>query len=164
MVLEDTSLSSHDSEPYFAPRNPPISSLDFSKPAASWMHPTRTDKRSNELVEIPCNWYMEDATPLSYYPHAPNSHGYVDARQIEQMWKDRFNWLWENERESTGASDGSFLVFPLVLHPDTSGMAHVIGMIERFIVWLQGWGDQVVFERYEDIAEAFKEEMQLKKD
>ena len=99
---------------------------------------------------------MEDATPMSYYPHTANSHGYVDPRQIEQMWKDRFLWLWHNEREVPNGSTTSFLVFPLVLHPDTSGMAHVIGMIERFLVWLKGWGDDVVFEKYEDIAEAFR--------
>ena len=110
------------------------------------------------MIEIPCNWYMEDATPMSYYPHMANSHGYVDVRQIEQMWKDRFLWLWENERDITVSGKPSFLVFPLVLHPDTSGMAHVIGMIERFLVWLTSWGEGVAFERYEDIAMAFKQE------
>jgi hypothetical protein len=99
---------------------------------------------------------MEDATPMSYYPHAANSHGYVDARQIEQMWKSRFEWIWENEREVSKGSKTSFLVFPLVLHPDTSGMAHIIGMIERFLIWLKGWGDEVVFETMASIASAFK--------
>ena len=113
-------------------------------------------KQSQNLVEIPCNWYMEDATPMSFYPHTENSHGYVDPRQIEQMWKDRFTWLWENERDMSDDSKTTFLVFPLVLHPDTSGMAHVIGMIERFVKWLKSWGEDVVFERYEDIAKAFK--------
>ena len=103
---------------------------------------------------------MEDATPLSYYPHTANSHGYVDVRHIEQMWKDRFTWLWENERERSNQAQSSFLVFPLILHPDTAGMAHVIGMIERFLTWLKDWGDDVVFERYEDIAQAYKIEMQ----
>lgn len=51
-------------------------------------------------------------------------------------------------------------VFPIVLHPDTSGMAHIIGMIERFVKWLRGWGEEVEFWRYEDIARAWKEEQQ----
>ncbi|MCJ1288132.1 hypothetical protein MMC26_007487 [Xylographa opegraphella] len=154
----DTSLSTHDSEVFFAPRNPPIRLPDFSnQPAKSWMQPTTINQYSQKLVEIPCNWYMEDATPLNFYPHTSNSHGYVDSRLIEQMWKDRFMWLWDNEREpSEDGKKTSFLVFPLVLHPDTSGMAHIIGMVERFLKWLQTWGDEVVFEKYEDIAAAFK--------
>ena len=99
---------------------------------------------------------MEDATPMTFYPHMPNSHGYVDTRTIEQMWKDRFTWLWENEREWSRNSRTDFLVFPLVLHPDTSGMAHIIGMIERFLTWVKGMGDEVSFETYESIARAFK--------
>ena len=96
---------------------------------------------------------MEDMTPLSYYPHASNTQGYVDVRTIEQMWKDRFLWLWEN---GDGIGEKDF-IFPLVLHPDTSGMAHVIGMIERVLVWLKGWGEEVEFWRYEDIATEWRE-------
>jgi hypothetical protein len=33
--------------------------------------------------------------------------------------------------------------FPLVLHPDTSGMTHIIGMIDRVINWLKAKGDDV---------------------
>ncbi|MCJ1395610.1 hypothetical protein MMC18_008496 [Xylographa bjoerkii] len=154
----DTSLSTHDSEAFFAPRNPAVQAPDFStQPAKSWMQPTTINQHSHNLVEIPCNWYMEDATPMSFYPHTSNSHGYVDPRLIEQMWKDRFTWLWNNEREQSDDKT-SFLVFPLVLHPDTSGMAHIVGMVERFLMWLQTWGDDVVFEKYKDIAAAFKME------
>ena len=82
-------------------------------------------------------------------------------RVIEQMWKDRFEWLWENpdidpdgrEEEGEGSEEKvNDFIFPIVLHPDTSGMAHVIGMVERFLVWLRGWGEEVEFCRYEDIA------------
>ncbi|KAI4185376.1 MAG: hypothetical protein LQ346_005907, partial [Caloplaca aetnensis] len=163
---------------------------DFSKPASSWMHPTPlpssltyTDASfptSASLIEIPCNWYGEDETPLSYLPHVHNSHGYVDVRVIEQMWKDRFEWLWEHahedleqpsqspSQEKSGQAtreDGrdvkeesvTEFIFPIVLHPDTSGMAHIIGMIERVLVWLKGKeGEGVEFCRYEDIAREAK--------
>ena len=109
---------------------------------------------ATSLVEIPCNWYMEDMTPLSYFPHVPNSHGYVDVRLIEQMWKDRFEWLWEN---GSGEQDqGGDFVFPLVLHPDCSGMAHVIGMVERMVKWLKE-KEGVEFWKYEDIASAWRD-------
>ena len=122
------------------------------------MQPEAIAGHSEALVEIPCNWYAEDATPLAYYPHTANSHGYVGATQIEQMWKDQFTWLWENERDKENDEDLSFLVYPLVLHPDCSGMAHIIGMIKRHVEWLQGFGEGVEFVRCEDIAAAFKAE------
>lgn len=153
MVRLDTSLTSHDAQPFFMQRNPPIRPIDFSQPASTWMHPTTQSGPATSLVGIPCNWYMEDATPLQFYPHTPNSHGYVDVRTIEQMWKDRFLWLLENGADEGGPD----FVFPIILHPDTAGMAHVIGMIERFVKWLQDWGDEVEFWRYEDIARDWKE-------
>lgn len=165
----DSSLTHHDSQPYRLPLTQPIQPPDFSPdtPASTWMHPTplpsslvtpststSTDSfPTSSLVEIPCNWYGEDETPLSYLPHVANSHGYVDVRVIEQMWKDRFDWLWEHAHEDIGGEGMAEFVFPIVLHPDTSGMAHVIGMVERLLRWLKGKeGDGVVFCRYEDIA------------
>lgn len=45
-------------------------------------------------------------------------------------------------------------LFPLVLHPDTSGMAHVVGMIDAMIGWLksQGGKGEVEFWTYGDAA------------
>lgn len=149
----DASLADHDCRPFFAPLRPPIQKIDFTKPASTWMHPIpeydgpRKDRRP--LVEIPCNWYMEDMTPMQYLPHVPNSHGYVDVRLIEQMWKDRFMWIWENEEDG---------IFPLIIHPDTSGMAHVIGMIERIIQWLQSWGPNVEFCQARTVAEEYRKQ------
>ncbi|KAL8692466.1 MAG: hypothetical protein Q9224_003951 [Gallowayella concinna] len=158
----DSSLTHHDSQAYLLPRHPPIVPPDFSKPASSWMNPTPLSASSlTSLVEIPCNWYGEDETPLSYLPHVNNSHGYVDTRVIEQMWKDRFLWLWENA-DDEGIEEGvNDFIFPIVLHPDTSGMAHVIGMIERMMVWLQGWGEEVEFCRYEKIAREVREKKEV---
>lgn len=152
----DTSLCAHDSQPYLAPLDTQIQPPDFSKTAETWMHPTpipTSTATATSLIEIPCNWYMEDMTPLVYFPHVPNSHGYVDVRLIEQMWKDRFEWLWENG--SGGKDEGRDFVFPLILHPDCSGMAHVIGMIERMIKWLKEW-EGVEFWKYEDIAREWR--------
>lgn len=193
LTTQDSSLTHHDSQPYPLPLTSPIHPPDFTKPAATWMHPTPlpsslTSPSSSSassaasfptsfLVEIPCNWYGEDETPLSYLPHVPNSHGYVDVRVIEQMWKDRFTWLWEHAHEDDGA-DGSLegsggasveeqvtqFIFPIVLHPDTSGMAHVVGMVERVLRWLQGMeGQGVEFCRYEDIARETKEAAEIAK-
>jgi hypothetical protein len=94
---------------------------------------------------------------MQYLPAAPNSHGYVPTSSILSMWKSRFNFLYhEHDPEELKAGKGNF-IFPLVLHPDTSGMAHVIGMIDEMIVWLKGWGSEVDFCRYEDVAREWKE-------
>jgi hypothetical protein len=42
--------------------------------------------------------------------------------------------------------------FRFLCTPDTSGMAHVMAMIDRFVGWLRGWGDSVEFSIYESIA------------
>ncbi|KAF9890785.1 hypothetical protein FE257_005355 [Aspergillus nanangensis] len=132
----DASLADHDCHPYFAPKRPPLKPIDFSLPASSWMHPIpRTSEDRRPLVCVPCNWYMEDMTPMQYLPHVPNSHGYTDVRVIENMWRDRFLWIRDNEEDP---------VFPVLMHPDTSGMAHVIGMLERLLTWLKGWGEEEV--------------------
>ena len=90
---------------------------------------------------------MEDITSLSNFPHVPNSHGYVDVRLIEQTWKDRFDWLWGNG--PGGNDEGGDFLFPLILHPEYSGMAHVIGMVERMIKWLKE-KEGVEFRTHED--------------
>ncbi|KAF2797934.1 polysaccharide deacetylase family protein-like protein [Melanomma pulvis-pyrius CBS 109.77] len=155
--LYDTSLSHHDSRPYYLPRLPTIQPPNFTAAtkASEWMHPLPNPlpPTSKTLVEIPGNWYSEDMTPLQYWPHTANSGGYVDVRLVERMWMDRFEWI----RSELGELDeGADMVFPLVLHPDTSGMAHVIGMLERVLGWLKGWEGEVEFCTFEQVAEGWK--------
>jgi len=95
---------------------------------------------------------MEDMTPLQFWPHVENSHGYVDVRVIEGMWKDRFDWILGEARE-----DGEERVFPLILHPDTSGMAHVVGMVKRVLEWVKGFGEEIEFCTFERVAREWKE-------
>ncbi|KAI4630546.1 hypothetical protein J4E80_001484 [Alternaria sp. BMP 0032] len=157
--LYDSSLSHHDSKPYYLPNLPPIKAPKYTEEASAkdWMKPLPKPSAptTKTLVEIPANWYTEDMTPLQYLPNAPNSHGYVDVRVMENMWKDKFEWIRSEMLESNGKKDT--VVFPLVLHPDTSGMAHVIGMIERVIKWLKAWDGDVEFCTYEEAAGEWKE-------
>lgn len=148
----DSSLTHYDNKPYFLPTSglPVIDVPRFAPEtkAAEWMHGTQgaesIGQASTGLVEVPCNWYGEDMTPLQFYPHTANSQGYVDARVVEGMWRDRFEWL---RREMEDEDEDQGPIFPLVLHPDTSGMAHVIGMVERVLTWLRELerGEQVEF-------------------
>lgn len=154
----DSSLTHHDSTAYFLPLNTgPIEPIDFSpqKKAESWMYPSPdfTKLPKSSLVEIPCNWYLEDATPMQYYPHTSNSAGYVDVRVVERMWMDRVEWL---RGELAEGDDDEMKGFSMVLPPDTSGMAHIFGMIERFLKWLLSFGDDVEFLRCEQIAKRYR--------
>lgn len=154
----DSSLSHYEGTPYFLPSNPaPIAPIDFSasRKAKDWMHPSPSFDAlpKSNLVEIPLNWYAEDMTPLQFFPHTPNSAGYVDVKVVEGMWRDRFEWLRKEALEGDGEET---MVFGLVLHPDTSGMAHVVGMVERFLAWVKGFGEEVEWCQYEEIAEDFR--------
>ncbi|KAF2184453.1 NAD(P)-binding protein [Zopfia rhizophila CBS 207.26] len=155
--LYDSSLSHHDSKPYYLPNLPPIQAPQFpaSASAKEWMKPLPqpSPPTSKTLIEIPGNWYAEDMTPLQFWPHTQNSQGYVDVRVIERMWMDKFEFI-RSEMEDCGEKD--VVLLPLVLHPDTSGMAHVIGMLERILRWLKGWGEEVDFWTFEKAAEAWK--------
>ena len=160
--LWDSSLTHYDSTPYFLPKNPsPVEPIDFDPKvkAESWMHPSPnfSSLPKSSLVEIPCNWYMEDATPMQFFPNIPNSAGYVDVRVVERMWMDRFEWL----RSEIADGDEGMKVFSIILHPDTSGMAHIIGMIERFLNWLKGFGDEVEFATCEKIAEEWRKSQKV---
>ncbi|KAL3490751.1 hypothetical protein BJX62DRAFT_136836 [Aspergillus germanicus] len=155
--LYDTSLTHHDSAPYFLQSTQTPKPIDFSPSvsASSWMHPLPppAPRTPSTLVEIPCNWYMEDMTPMQFLPAAANSHGFVSPETIERNWNARFEYLYNEDIDGQKQD----FVFPLVLHPDTSGMAHVIGMIERVIVWLKGW-EGVEFVTFGECARQWKEE------
>ena len=92
---------------------------------------------------------------MQFLPAAANSHGYVTASSIMDMWKARFNFLFHEYDDEPEEEKGDF-IFPLVLHPDTSGMAHVIGMIDQMIGWLKSLGEEVSFCKYEDVAREWR--------
>ncbi|KAK4866124.1 hypothetical protein LT330_008864 [Penicillium expansum] len=159
--LYDSSLTHHDSSLYFIPRVSEPKAIDFSpsKSASTWMKPLPAPaaKTPQTLVEIPCNWYMEDMTPLQFLAGTANSHGFVSTITIEENWKSRFEFLYSEALEKSIEEDSEQgFVFPLVLHPDTSGMAHVIGMIDRMISWLKEQGDEVEFVTFGDCAAEWK--------
>lgn len=70
---------------------------------------------------------------------------------------DRFEWL----RSEIADGREGMTIFSIILHPETSGMAHVIGMIQRFLEWVQSFGeDEVEFLTYEQIALEWKSSQQ----
>ena len=55
---------------------------------------------------------------------APNSHGYVNPRDVEQQWRDQFDWVYR---------EYEYAIFPMTIHPDVSGRPQVLLMHERLI-------------------------------
>jgi peptidoglycan/xylan/chitin deacetylase (PgdA/CDA1 family) len=170
--LYDSSLSMHDSKCSFLPKGggTPIQAPKYSpgvKPS-SWMKPLpQVDDPLGAVVEVPGNWYMEDMTPMQFWPHTPNSHGYVPASTVGNMWTERLDFLLreleEQDDELENIQDDelenikdNITVFPLILHPDTSGMAHILPMIERFLKNVIGKGDKVEFITFEKCVELWK--------
>src|SRR5205807_6003638 len=55
---------------------------------------------------------------------SPNSHGWVNPRDVEDIWMDHFDYFYREYDE---------FVFPMTIHPDVSGRPHVILMHERYV-------------------------------
>jgi hypothetical protein len=59
---------------------------------------------------------------------SPNSHGWVNPRDVEELWRDHFDYFY---REYADDPD-EICVFPITVHPDVSGRPHVLLMHERY--------------------------------
>ncbi len=82
----DHSQGYRDFQPYYARIGDEWNVIDYTKTAADWMHPL---KHGNEidLVDISANWYLDDLPPMMFIKKSPNSHGFVNPRDVEQMWR-----------------------------------------------------------------------------
>ncbi|KZV86906.1 glycoside hydrolase/deacetylase [Exidia glandulosa HHB12029] len=124
----DHSNMAHDSQAYYLRDRDTWTKINYGAQAqaSSWMKPL---VRGNEtgLVEIPGNWYLDDLPPMMFIKKSPNSHGWVNSRDVEQLWKDTFTYLYREEED---------FIFPITIHPDVSGRPHVLLMLEHFIEWV----------------------------
>src|SRR5713226_4693792 len=95
--------------------------IDHSKHPSAWMTPLKRGVET-DLIEIPANWYLDDLPPMMFIKKSPNSHGFVNPRHIEEMWRDQFDWVYR---------ENDYAVFPITIHPDVSGRPQVLMMLER---------------------------------
>ncbi|KAN0088308.1 hypothetical protein V8E55_005365 [Tylopilus felleus] len=122
---------SHDSQAYYPRDEDHWTKIDYSVKAETWMKPL-TKGNETGIVEIPANWYLDDLSPMMFIRSSSNSHGWVNARDVEQLRKDTFTCLY---REHSRAAlcfalpeyreEGDF-IFPVTIHPDASGRPHVL--------------------------------------
>src|SRR6056297_3776834 len=122
----DHSQSYRDFQPFYARVGDEWNVIDYSKTAGEWMHPLKHGKEI-DLVDIGANWYVDDLPPMMFIKNAPNSHGFVSPRDIEQMWKDQFDWVYR---------EMDYGVFPITIHPDVAGRPQVLLMLERLIDYI----------------------------
>ncbi|OJA07559.1 hypothetical protein AZE42_07417 [Rhizopogon vesiculosus] len=141
----DHSNMSHDSQTYYLRDEDTWTKIDYEAQAHTWMKPLQKGKETG-LVEIPANWYLDDLPPMMFIKSSSNSHGWVNTRDVEQLWKDTFTYLYREEKD---------FVFPITIHPDVSGRPHVLLMLERFIEWVNTH-DNVQWVTMHEMAQDFR--------
>jgi peptidoglycan/xylan/chitin deacetylase (PgdA/CDA1 family) len=122
----DHSLMHNDFHPYYVRVGDRWTNIDYSKKPGEWMYPLVRGAET-DLIEIPANWYLDDLPPMMFIKKSPNSHGFVNPRDIEQMWRDQFDWVYR---------EFDYAVFPMTIHPDVAGRPQVLLMLERLFAYI----------------------------
>ena len=122
-IKYDHSLMHNDFSPYYVRVGDKWTKIDYTIEAKDWMKPLERGEET-DLIEIPASWYLDDLPPMMFIKKSPNSHGFVNPRDIEQMWTDQFDWVYR---------EMDYAVFPITIHPDVSGRPQVLMMLERLI-------------------------------
>lgn len=136
----------NDFHPYYVRVGDSWTKIDYSQHPSEWMKPLVRGEETN-LIEIPANWYLDDLPPMMFIKKAPNSHGFVNPRDIEQMWRDQFDWVYR---------ENDYAVFTMTLHPDVSGRPQVLLALERLIEYILSH-EGVEFCTFDQIADDFAE-------
>jgi peptidoglycan/xylan/chitin deacetylase (PgdA/CDA1 family) len=122
-ITYDNSLMHDDFHPYYVRVGDSWTPIDYTQPAESWMKPFEKGDET-DLIEIPGSWYLDDLPPMMFIKSSPNSHGFVNPRHLEEIWRDQFDYVYR---------EYDYAVFPITIHPDVSGRPQVLLMLERFI-------------------------------
>ncbi len=143
-IKYDHSLMHRDFEPYYVRVGDSWTKIDYSQPAESWMRPLERGSET-DLIEIPASWHLDDLPPMMFIKGSPNSHGFVNPRHLEEMWRDQFDWV---HREM------DYAVFTMTIHPDVAGRPQVLLMLERLIQHINGHAG-VRWATFDEIADDF---------
>jgi peptidoglycan/xylan/chitin deacetylase (PgdA/CDA1 family) len=144
-IKYDHSLMHHDFQPYRVRVGDSWTKIDFSKEADQWMKPLVRGKETS-LIEIPASWYLDDLPPMMFIKKSPNSHGFVNPRDVEQMWRDQFDWVYR---------EYDYAIFPITIHPDVSGRPQVLLMLERLFEYIRSH-EGVKFVTMNEMADDFE--------
>ena len=144
-IKYDHSLMHRDFEPYYVRVGDSWTPIDYSAGSAhDWMKPL-VRGRETDLVEIPANWYLDDLPPMMFIKTSPNSHGFVNPRHLEEMWRDQFDWVYREQ---------DYGVVTFTIHPDVSGRPQVLLMLERLIAHINSH-EGIRWATFDEIADDF---------
>jgi peptidoglycan/xylan/chitin deacetylase (PgdA/CDA1 family) len=141
----DHSLMHHDFQPHYVRVGDRWTKIDYSKQAGEWMKPLVRGTEMTRIVEIPASWYTDDLPPMMFIKAAPNSHGFVSPRHLEETWRDQFDWVYR---------EYDYAVYTMTIHPDVSGRPQVLMMLERLFNHMSRHPG-VRFTTFEEIADDF---------
>ena len=111
----------NDFHPHYVRVGDSWTKIDYSKHPSHWMKPLERG-RETDLIEIPASWNLDDLPPMMFIKAAPNSYGFTNPHDVEQFWRDQFDWVYR---------EYDYAVFTMTIHPDVSGKPHVLMMHER---------------------------------
>ena len=120
-IKYDSSMMHRDFECYRLRIGDTWTPIDYSQNAESWMKPLKRGRES-ALIEIPVSWYLDDLPPMMFIKKTPNSHGFMNPKDIEELWREQFDWVYRNYEHA---------VFMMTVHPDVAGRPQVLAMLER---------------------------------
>ena len=143
-IKYDHSLMHKDFHPYYVRVGDSWTKIDYAKNAEEWMVPLERGEET-DLIEIPASWYLDDLPPMMFIKGAPNSHGFVNPRHLEEIWIDQFDWVYR---------EYDYAVFAMTIHPDVSGRPQVLLMHERIIEHINKH-DGVRWATFDEIADDF---------
>lgn len=145
-IIYDNSFMNRDFEPFYVRIGDSWTNIDYSKPAETWMKPFVPGKET-DIVSIPASWYLDDLPPMLFIKSSANSHGYVNAWDLMQMWKDQIDWVYR---------ELDYAAVSICIHPDVSGHPHVLLHLEKLIEHMKNLPN-VKFVTNEFIARDFLE-------
>jgi peptidoglycan/xylan/chitin deacetylase (PgdA/CDA1 family) len=141
----DHSQGYRDFQPFYARVGDRWNTIDYTQPASSWMKPMIHGDEI-DLVDIGANWYVDDLPPMMFMKAAPNSHGFVSPRDIEDMWREQFDWVYR---------EMDYAAFCFTIHPDVAGRPQVLMMLERLIDHINTHSG-IEWQPFETIADDFR--------
>ena len=145
-IKYDHSLMNDDFHPFYVRVGDSWTKIDYSRDADGWMKPLVRGEET-DLVDIPGNWYLDDLPPMMFIKSAPNSFGFIKPRDIEELWRDQFDWVYR---------EYDYAVFTMTIHPDVSGRPQVLLMLERIHEYLSSHPG-VQFCTFDEIADDFRQ-------
>ena len=146
-IRYDSSLMHDDHTPYHLRAGDRWTRIDYSQPAETWMKPLERGDTVTDLIELPASWYLDDLPPMMFIKASANSHGFVNPRDLEQLWRDQFDWVYR---------EMDYGVFLPTIHPDVSGRPQNLLMLERLIEYI-AQHDGAEWAAFEAIADDFSE-------